>query len=77
MGMSYWLDTEGKAVVEVYSMSWERVRVLEDPSRSVGAHALAWDGKDERGRTVSTGLYLLVLTKPGGFEAAKVLVIRR
>ena len=38
------------------------VKVLENTSLNAGIHSYNWDGSDQLGQSVSTGVYLYTLT---------------
>ena len=58
------LDTPGKVNMAVYSLSGQKVRELISNSyMTVGSHSIVWDGRDERGKTVSSGIYFTRLTR--------------
>ena len=42
----------------IYNLLGQKVRVLENASRQAGTHTLRWDGRDQMGQDVSTGVYL-------------------
>ncbi len=44
--------------VEIYNISGQRVKVLLKDKLGVGEYRLVWDGADEQGRQVSSGIYL-------------------
>lgn len=46
----------------IYNLLGQKVRVLENASRQAGTHTLRWDGRDQMGQDVSTGVYLYTLT---------------
>ena len=46
----------------VFNMLGQSVRVLENASLEAGTHSYKWDGRDELGQSVSTGVYLYTLT---------------
>ena len=53
------------------------VRTLHDGELADGAHALAWDGRDDRGRAVASGLYRAVCTDGEGGRSARTLTLVR
>jgi len=57
--------TAGPARLAVWDVSGRLVRTLFQGPASVGEHAVVWDGRDEDGRPVASGIYYLRL-QPGG-----------
>jgi len=47
--------------LSVYNLLGQRVRVLADREFAPGFHQLRWDGTDQHGRALSTGVYLYQL----------------
>lgn len=41
----------------IYDLSGRKVRTLVETTMNPGPHSLLWDGRDDRGRAVSSGLY--------------------
>lgn len=54
-----------------------RVRALVDGVRNAGAHALAWDGRDDDGRYVPTGVYFATLNSADGASTLKLTRLSR
>ena len=50
------LKETGPVNLAVYNSLGQKVRVLADGPRSVGVHTVMWDGRDEAGRSVSSGV---------------------
>ena len=48
-------------VLEVYSLDGRRVAFVEAGSQNAGPQSLRWDGRDETGRLLLPGLYLMAL----------------
>jgi len=62
--------------LSVYALTGQRVRTLVDGVLAVGMHASVWDGRDDSGRAVASGMYLLRL-ETGNFRALqKMLLVR-
>jgi len=53
------LDRAATVRVEAYDLSGRRVRVLEAGSRPAGSHEVAWDLRDQGGRMLAPGLYMV------------------
>jgi flagellar hook assembly protein FlgD len=44
--------------IVIYNVRGERVRVLVDRHQAPGRHEAAWDGRNSRGESVASGVYL-------------------
>ena len=53
-------------VLKVYTILGEEVRTLYAGPIEAGRHWFVWDGTNEQGRSVSSGVYLIRLTADGG-----------
>jgi DNA-binding beta-propeller fold protein YncE len=51
-------DAATEVSLVVYNMLGQRLRVLVQGHRQPGEHRIRWDGRDEAGRLVPTGVYL-------------------
>jgi hypothetical protein len=74
---SFALDREAAVRLTVYDILGRRVRTLAAGSRPSGAHQVAWDGADEGGLPLPSGVYLVRLERGDGDpETRKVTRIR-
>ena len=55
-------------------MLGKKIRLLIYQKQIAGFHQVQWDGKDNLGRPVSSGMYLYML-KAGQFKKSKKMVI--
>ena len=62
--------------LDIYDIKGRLVRRLWDGPLSAGAHHVRWDGFDERGVSVATGIYLGWLRSPGETQVQKMLLLR-
>lgn len=58
---SFSLPARDRIRLAVYDIAGRRVRRLVDGERGAGRHEAVWDGRDESGRSVANGIYLLRL----------------
>ena len=56
--ITYDLDENAHTSLVVYAMTGQKVRTLVDGARGPGAHAVVWDGRDDAGNAVSSGVYV-------------------
>ncbi|MDM7925985.1 MAG: hypothetical protein QUS35_08190, partial [bacterium] len=65
-----------RVVIEIMAMSGARVRTLVDRTVQPGKYAIAWDGKDDRGRKTGSGVFLCRM-KAGRFvKTVKMTILR-
>jgi hypothetical protein len=60
----------------VYNTSGQRVRTLVAGRRPAGTHSVVWDGKNDRGDALASGVYLLRLETPDRQETRKAILVR-
>ncbi|MFN8587197.1 MAG: choice-of-anchor D domain-containing protein [Candidatus Eisenbacteria bacterium] len=69
------LATAGRTTVSLYGVDGRAVRQLADGWLAAGVHAIAWDGRDERGGRVAPGVYFLRLQAGTHRETARLVVV--
>ena len=62
--------------LEIYNGLGQRVRMLVDAVQEPGNYRVQWDGLDERGEMMSTGVYILSLQAGSYRQARKLLLLR-
>ncbi len=60
----------------VMDVSGKLVRTLVDEPRPGGVHEAIWDGKDDRGGPVSSGVYFYVLDADGKRQTRKLVLLK-
>jgi hypothetical protein len=68
------LRRPAEVTLTIFNVLGQRVRKLAAERMSAGAHTIAWDGKDEKGSDVSSGIYFYRL-KAGEQSQTKRLVL--
>ena len=66
-----------QATIDVYNLLGQRVRRLAEGPFSAGTHNVLWDGNDDYGRVVASGVYLYRITCHGGSSIVKKMVLVR
>ncbi len=74
--LAWTLPAAGRARLEVLDLSGRRVATLHDGELPAGAHARAWDGRDDAGRRAPPGVYLARLVTPGAVATARLVRVR-
>ena len=60
--IAFTLDQTADVNLSIYNMLGQKVKTLTNGSKNAGTHTLQWNGLDEMGQNVSTGIYLYRLT---------------
>ena len=66
----------GKVTLEVFDVSGRLVRRLVDGHEDPGRQSVVWDGRDERGSSVASGVYYYRLVAPGYEKTLKMMVVK-
>jgi hypothetical protein len=67
---------DGPVSLRVYNMLGEVVRTLVDEYQSAGEYSESWNGTNEQGMSVSSGMYFYRLTANGISETRRLLLIK-
>ena len=74
--IAWFLLQPGPARLEVYALTGQRVAVLQEGPRKAGLHRLRWDGRDDQGRPLASGVYVYRLATPGAVQTRKLTLVR-
>ncbi len=75
--IEYTLGEQLEAVVlDIYDTAGRRVARLDQGPREAGTYRVEWDGRDGRGKALSSGVYLYRLEGVRGVGARKMLLVR-
>jgi flagellar hook assembly protein FlgD len=72
--ISFSLPTASHTSLKVYSVRGQVLRTLIDCRVDQGTRSMVWDGRDNEGRRVAPGLYVVRLRSCGETRVAKVVV---
>ncbi len=74
--LDYELAARSRVWINVYDVSGRLVRTLVDETKSAGKHTAFWDGANEAGSRVASGVYFLKM-KSGTFQQVRKVVLLR
>jgi len=74
--VSFSLDKSQNATVTVYDLSGRQVAVIADEHFEAGNHQVTWLGKDQSGREVSSGSYVVRLQSRLGTDVRTISLVR-
>jgi hypothetical protein len=72
----YRIAVAGPARMQIYNSLGHPVRSLVSQSKAVGTWSTIWDGTDQAGKAVASGVYFLDLAVPSGRRRATITVLR-
>jgi len=68
------LQETGHVTIKIYTALGHRIRTLLDLKKPPGNYSVSWNGKDDTGKTVASGIYIYQM-KTGEFLQKRKLVI--
>ncbi|HXF59001.1 MAG TPA: FlgD immunoglobulin-like domain containing protein, partial [Candidatus Saccharimonadales bacterium] len=74
--LSLRISKPGEVSVQLFDVSGRLLRTLAQGRVPAGERVLQWDGKDDRGQSVGSGVYFFRVATPDGVEQRKVAVLR-
>ncbi len=74
--IKYEVPAAAKVVIKVYNMLGQEVRTLVNENKNVGKFGVNWDGKNNLGTQVASGVYLYRLEAGNFVKARKMLLIK-
>ena len=74
--IGYDIATASVVRLSVYALTGQLVRTLVDGERPAGSYSVAWDGRDDAGRTIGSGIYLCRM-ETGEYSAVRKMLLVR
>lgn len=74
--IEYELSTAGSVRLEVYNLLGQKIKTLVDQNQVAGAYRVAWNGNNEFGEQMASGIYLYRIAT-NEFQATKRMLLHR
>ena len=74
--IAWTLDRGGRTELAIYNLLGQRIRRLVSADLEPGHHAARWDGMTDDGYTVTSGVYIAVLSQGGRTESHRLLLLK-
>jgi len=74
--VSFNLEKAGETTIKVYNSIGREVKELYRGTATLGLNIIPWDGTDENGSKVSSGVYIIRIESPGIKQQKRVVVVR-
>lgn len=74
--IDYTIADAGRVTLGVYDTSGRLVRLLVDAPQSAGRYAETWNGRDQSGAAVASGIYFIRLESRGQVRTKKAILLK-
>ena len=74
--IQYALPEASEVNLSVFNIMGQKVRILVEGRQSAGVHKVIWDGKNEKGKTVASGVYFYKLRAGTYVETKKMALLK-
>ena len=74
--IAYHLSSPGPVQLVIYNVLGQPVRTLVDQFQAAGSYQVQWDARDQRGVSLSSGVYITRLSYPGGEQTQRLLYLK-
>jgi hypothetical protein len=71
----FYLDERQKVRLAIFDLAGHRVRTLVESELAAGEQALSWDGRDEQGSSIASGVYFYELLVGNKVERRKMTLV--
>ncbi|MCK5619680.1 MAG: T9SS type A sorting domain-containing protein, partial [Candidatus Krumholzibacteria bacterium] len=73
----YSIAESGRITLRVYNVAGQLVKVLFDEEQSpASTRAVTWDGRNQAGHAVSSGVYFYKIMAPGFTQTKKMIILK-
>lgn len=74
--ISFNITKLGKVKLEVYNLKGQKVKTLVNSNFEVGKHTVVWNGKDDGGKQVASGIYFYRLKNGTNSSTRKMILMK-
>ena len=74
--ISFTLPTNSEVSIVVYNVRGQRVRTLVDETLARGHHSVVWDGTNDFGRSVGSGIYLYRIVANENMQIRRMMMLK-
>lgn len=74
--IKYRLKTDAEVKLAIYNILGQKVRKLVNKKQSAGFYSIEWDGLNEQGATVASGVYVYRIVAEDFVQTKKMLLLR-
>ncbi len=72
----YDLPQDGAVIMSIYDLTGRKIRELVNRNQRAGFHFTVWDGRNDAGQSVSTGVYIYQIWSGSFVDSRKMLLMK-
>ncbi|MCF8259491.1 MAG: choice-of-anchor A family protein [Melioribacteraceae bacterium] len=74
--ISFSIPESGEVQLVIYNYLGEEIRTLVNQTMSSGANSVVWNGKDNEGNAIASGMYIYSIRVNGKMESKKMMLLK-
>ena len=74
--ISYDLANDGNVAIDIYNIKGQKVKTLVNDRQNAGAHTVVWNGHDDNGKHVGSGIYFFNM-KAGKYTSTRKMILMK
>ena len=74
--MDYELPKRSRVIISIYNVLGQEVKTLLNEEQNYGSHSILWNGVDQSGKAMSTGVYFARMTTDSFSQTKKMLLLK-
>lgn len=74
--IEYSIETAGNVKLNIYNLLGEKVRTLVNANQTPKEYRVTWDGKNDAGKNVASGVYIYKITSGDFTDSHKMILMR-
>ena len=74
--IGFYVPITGSIQIDIYNSAGQKIRTLVDEIKPAGQYSVVWDGRDEQGHLVSSGLYFYIMRCGNAKQVRRMLFMK-
>ena len=74
--ISFSLKTAGHVRLEIFNVRGQKVKVLVNDFKEIGSHSVVWNGTDDIGQSVGSGMYFYLMSTDGYSGVKRMILLK-
>jgi len=74
--LEYTTLNSGRITIRIFSMQGQLIKLILDADVTAGSNSINWDGRNDTGEIVGSGIYIVHIQGPGFSSTAKIAIVQ-